>query len=41
MPTLTLLQLIEQQAQRLTRAGVAFGHGTLTAFNEAVGFFSL
>lgn len=31
-----LLQLIDQQAERLTAAKVSFGHGTLTAFDEAV-----
>lgn len=35
-PHLSLIQLIDQQAKRLTAAGVAFGHGTLTAFDEAV-----
>jgi ribosomal protein L3 glutamine methyltransferase len=33
---ITLLHLINQQAARLTAAGVSFGHGTLTAFDEAV-----
>ena len=32
----TVLQLIESSAARLTEAGVAFGHGTATAFDEAV-----
>jgi ribosomal protein L3 glutamine methyltransferase len=32
----TLLPLINQQAARLTAANVSFGHGTLTAFDEAV-----
>jgi ribosomal protein L3 glutamine methyltransferase len=36
MSALTLLGLIEQSAQRLSQAGVAFGHGTLSAFDEAV-----
>lgn len=31
-----LLDLINQQAIRLTDAGVSFGHGTLNAFDEAV-----
>ena len=31
----TVLQLIESSAARLTEAGVAFGHGTATAFDEA------
>ena len=34
-PLLTVLALIEESAQRLTEAGVAFGHGTATAFDEA------
>jgi len=33
---MTLLMLIEQSAERLHAAGVAFGHGTLNAFDEAV-----
>ncbi|WP_414708529.1 50S ribosomal protein L3 N(5)-glutamine methyltransferase [Ralstonia sp.] len=32
----TVLALIEESAQRLTQAGVAFGHGTANAFDEAV-----
>jgi ribosomal protein L3 glutamine methyltransferase len=36
MSALTLLRLIEQSAERLSQAGVAFGHGTLSAFDEAV-----
>lgn len=31
----TVLQLIDASATRLTEAGVAFGHGTATAFDEA------
>jgi ribosomal protein L3 glutamine methyltransferase len=31
-----LIDLINQQATRLTDAGVSFGHGTLNAFDEAV-----
>lgn len=31
----TVLQLIDDSATRLTEAGVAFGHGTATAFDEA------
>jgi len=31
----TVLELIEASAARLTEAGVAFGHGTATAFDEA------
>lgn len=31
----TVLELIESNAARLTEAGVAFGHGTATAFDEA------
>jgi ribosomal protein L3 glutamine methyltransferase len=33
---MTLLSLINQQATRLEEAGVSFGHGTLSAFDEAV-----
>jgi ribosomal protein L3 glutamine methyltransferase len=33
---LTLIELIQQESDRLTNAGVSFGHGTLTAFDEAV-----
>ena len=36
MSALTLSGLIESSAERLTQAGVAFGHGTLNAFDEAV-----
>lgn len=36
MIPITLLHLIDQQAARLTAANVSFGHGTLTAFDEAV-----
>ena len=36
MSALTLSGLIEASADRLTQAGVAFGHGTLNAFDEAV-----
>lgn len=32
---MTLLELIEAQAARLTEAGVSFGHGTTNAFDEA------
>jgi len=32
---MTLLELIETSAQQLTDAGVAFGHGTSNAFDEA------
>jgi ribosomal protein L3 glutamine methyltransferase len=32
---MTLLDLIERSAARLTEAGVAFGHGTVNAFDEA------
>lgn len=36
MSTLTLSGLIERSADALTQADVAFGHGTLNAFDEAV-----
>lgn len=36
MSAMTLHELIEQTAQRLEAAGVAFGHGTQSAFDEAV-----
>jgi ribosomal protein L3 glutamine methyltransferase len=36
MSAMTLSGLIEQSAERLQAAGVAFGHGTLNAFDEAV-----
>ena len=36
MSASTLLGLIEQAAERLQAAGVAFGHGTQSAFDEAV-----
>ena len=36
MSALTLSDLIEQSAERLTQAQVAFGHGTQSAFDEAV-----
>lgn len=36
MNAITLFALIEASAERLTQAGVAFGHGTLSAFDEAV-----
>ncbi len=36
MKTMTVSGLIEQAAEELAQAGVAFGHGTLNAFDEAV-----
>jgi ribosomal protein L3 glutamine methyltransferase len=36
MSVLNLSSLIEQSAERLTQAQVAFGHGTQSAFDEAV-----
>ena len=36
MSTLPLSDLIGTSTERLTQAGVAFGHGTLNAFDEAV-----
>jgi ribosomal protein L3 glutamine methyltransferase len=36
MSTLNLSALIAQSAERLTEANVAYGHGTLNAFDEAV-----
>ncbi|MCE2782232.1 50S ribosomal protein L3 N(5)-glutamine methyltransferase [Limnohabitans sp.] len=36
MSALTLSGLITASAERMTQAGVAFGHGTLNAFDEAV-----
>lgn len=36
MSGLTLIGLIASSAERLTQAGVAFGHGTQSAFDEAV-----
>ena len=36
MSAMTLSGLIEESAERLQAAGVAFGHGTLNAFDEAV-----
>jgi ribosomal protein L3 glutamine methyltransferase len=36
MSALTFSDLIEASAKRLTHAGVAFGHGTQSAFDEAV-----
>jgi ribosomal protein L3 glutamine methyltransferase len=32
---MTLIELVEASAQRLADAGVAFGHGTTNAFDEA------
>lgn len=32
---MTLIEIIDQSAERLSRAGVSFGHGTLNAFDEA------
>ena len=32
---MTLIEMIERQSARLTQAGVSFGHGTTTAFDEA------
>ena len=34
-PAITLLDCVNRAAQQLTRAGVAFGHGTQNAFDEA------
>jgi len=36
MSALTLSGLVAASAERLTQAGVAYGHGTLNAFDEAV-----
>jgi ribosomal protein L3 glutamine methyltransferase len=36
MSTLTLSGLIAASSERLTHAGVVFGHGTQSAFDEAV-----
>ncbi len=36
MSATTLAALLDQSAQRLQSSGVAFGHGTLNAFDEAV-----
>lgn len=36
MTAMTLSALIEQSAQRMEAAGLAFGHGTQSAFDEAV-----
>jgi ribosomal protein L3 glutamine methyltransferase len=35
-PAMTILELIRNTEQRLTEAGVSFGHGTTNAFDEAV-----
>ena len=35
MSTLTVIALIEQAAEQLDAAQVAYGHGTATAFDEA------
>ena len=32
---MTLMELVERSAERLQAAGVAFGHGTTNAFDEA------
>ena len=32
---MTVIELINTQAARLTEAGVSFGHGTTNAFDEA------
>ena len=32
---MTLIELVERSAERLQAAGVAFGHGTTNAFDEA------
>ena len=36
MSAMSLPALIEQATKRLEAAGVAFGHGTQSAFDEAV-----